>query len=50
MSKQLIGMFDPFDENGDFDAEKIVEYIKETVKEEETNDNDNDLKKNNIKF
>lgn len=29
MAKQLIGMFDPFDENGDFDAEKIVEYIKE---------------------
>lgn len=34
-------MFNPFDENGDFDAEKIVEYIKETVKEE-SNNNDND--------
>lgn len=42
MTKQLIGMFDPFDENGDFDAEKIVEYIKGTVKEEETNNSDND--------
>lgn len=44
MSKQLIGMFDPFDENGDFDAEKIVYYIKikETVKEEETNNSDSD--------
>ena len=41
MTKQLIGMFAPFDENGDFDAEKIVEYIKETVKEE-TNNSDND--------
>lgn len=41
MTKQLIGMFNPFDENGDFDAEKIVEYIKETVKEE-SNNNDND--------
>lgn len=34
MSKQLIGMFDPFDENGDFDAEKIVDHIQETVKKE----------------
>ena len=42
MAKQLIGMFNPFDENGDFDAEKIVEYIKETVKEEEINNSDND--------
>lgn len=41
MSKQLIGMFVPFDKNGDFDAQKIVGYIKETVKEE-TNNNDND--------
>lgn len=41
MAKQLIGMFDPFDENGDFDAEKIVEYIKETVKED-SNNSDND--------
>ena len=41
MSKQLIGMFDPFDENGGFDAQKIVDYIKETVKKE-TNNNDND--------
>lgn len=41
MAKQLIGMFNPFDENGDFDAEKIVEYIKETVKED-SNNSDND--------
>lgn len=42
MTKQIIGMFDPFDENGDFDAEKIIECIKETVKEEEINNSDND--------
>ena len=41
MAKQLIGMFNPFDENGDFDAEKIVECIKETVKED-SNNSDND--------
>ena len=40
MTKQLIGMFDPFDENGDFDAEKIVDHIQETVKEETNASND----------
>jgi len=42
MTKQLIGMFAPFDENSDFDAQKIVDYIKETVKEKEINNSDND--------
>ena len=42
MSKELIGLFDPFDENGGFDSQKVVDYIKETIREPEENTNDND--------
>lgn len=40
MTKQLIRMFSPFDENGDFYAEKIVDHIQETVKKETSVSND----------
>lgn len=39
MSKNLIGMFDPFDKDGNFDAQKVVDSIKESAKESESDTN-----------
>ncbi len=42
MSKELIELFAPFDDNGGFDPQKVVDYIQETIRETETNNSDND--------